>query len=115
MNHYDITKPVGLNTPCMEIEDTCSKAHMFKRCGLRPKHYIVPLDSGSGRTTLVEYMTDRYKKAGVMDFGSGLDDYIEVSFDGTLPQLTQMSIATSLVWILATLPLISPKPSLLSL
>lgn len=89
MNHYDITKPVGLNTPCMEIEDTCSKAHMFKRCGLRPKHYIVPLDSGSGRTTLVEYMTDKYKEAGVMDFGSGLDDYIEVSFDGTLPQLKQ--------------------------
>lgn len=87
MKHYDITKPIGLNTPCMEIEATCSRAHMYKRCGLRPKHYIVPLDAGFGRTTLIEYMTDKYKEAGVMDFGSGFDEYIEVSFDGTLSQL----------------------------
>lgn len=89
MKHYDITRPIGLSTPCEEIEATCRKAHMYKRCGLRPKHYIVPLDSGSGRTTLVEYMTKKYKEAGVIDFGSGLDDYIEISFDGTLPQLKQ--------------------------
>lgn len=89
MKQYGVSKPIGLNTPCMEVEDTCSKAQMYKRCGLRPKHYIIPLDPGSGRTTFVEYMTDKYKEAGVMDFGSGLDDYIEVSFDGTLPQLKQ--------------------------
>ena len=89
MKHYDITKPIGLTTPCKEIESTCSKAHMYKRCGLRPKHYIIPLDSGSGRTTLVEYMTDMYKEAGVLNFPSGLDDYIEIAFDGTLQQLKQ--------------------------
>ena len=87
MRHYDITKPIGLITPCKEIESTCSKAHMYKRCGLRPKHYIIPLDSGSGRTTLIEYMTDRYKEAGVLSFTSGIDDYIEIAFDGTLQQL----------------------------
>lgn len=90
MKHYDIARPIGLATPCKEIEATCSKAHMFKRCGLRPKHYILPLDSGAGRTTLIEYMTDKYKEAGVMDFSSGIDEYIEVSFDGTLPQLKQV-------------------------
>lgn len=89
MKHYDITKPIGLTTPCKEIESTCSKAHMYKRCGLRPKHYIIPLDSGSGRTTLVEYMTDMYKQAGVLSFSCGLDDYIEIAFDGTLQQLKQ--------------------------
>lgn len=89
MKHYDIKKPIGLNTPCEEIERACNKAHMYKRCGLRPKHFIIPLDSGSGRTTLVEYMTDKYKKAGVLDFTSGLDDYIEITFDGTLQQLKQ--------------------------
>lgn len=62
---------------------------MYKRCGLRPKHYIIPLDSGSGRTTLVEYMTDKYKEAGVLSFSSGLDDYIEIAFDGSLQQLKQ--------------------------
>ena len=89
MKHYDITKPIGLATPCKEIESTCSNAHMYKRCGLRPKHYIIPLDSGSGRTTLVEYMTDKYKEAGVLSFTSGLDDYIEIAFDGSLQQLKQ--------------------------
>lgn len=89
MKHYDITKPIGLETPCKEIQNTCSKAHMYKRCGLRPKHYIIPLDSGSGRTTLIEYMTDMYKEAGVLDFGSGLDEYIEITLDGSLQQLKQ--------------------------
>lgn len=89
MRHYDVTKPIGLVSPCEEIERTCSEAHMYRRCGVRPKHFIVPLDAGSGRTTLIEYMTDKYKEAGVMDFTSGLDDYIEVVFDGTLQQLKQ--------------------------
>ena len=62
---------------------------MYKKCGLRPKHYIIPLDSGSGRTTLIEYMTDKYKEAGVLSFTSGLDDYIEITFDGSLQQLKQ--------------------------
>lgn len=89
MKHYEIMKPIGLATPCKEIESTCSRAHLYKRCGLRPKHYIIPLDAGSGRTTLVEYMTDMYKKAGVLSFTSGLDDYLEITFDGTLHQLKQ--------------------------
>lgn len=89
MKHYEITRPIGLTTPCDEIESTCSKAHMYKRCGLRPQHFIIPLDSGSGRTTFIEYMTDKYKEAGVLDFTSGLDDYIEITLDGTLQQLKQ--------------------------
>lgn len=93
MKHYNIAKPIGLEAPCEEIESTCNKAHMYKFCGLRPKHLIIPLDSGSGRTTLIEYMTDMYKEAGVLDFNSGLDDYIEISFDGTLQQLKQSFVA----------------------
>src|SRR5699024_10613320 len=54
---------------------------------LRPCHLIIPLDSGYGRTTLVEYMATVYKEYGVLDFTSSLDDYIEITFDGTLPQL----------------------------
>ena len=65
------------------------EAFVDKQCGLRPNHYIIPLDPGSGRTTLVEYMTDKYKEAGVLSFNSGLDDYIEVAFDGSLQQLKQ--------------------------
>ncbi len=89
MKHYEITKPIGLNTICEEIESTCSNARMYKQCGLRPKHLIISLDSGSGRTTLVEYITDKYKEAGVLSFTSGLDDYVEVTLDGTPQQLKQ--------------------------
>lgn len=81
------TKPIGLKTICEEIENTCSKADLYKRCNLRPGHWIVPLDSGSGRTTLLEYMAGRYKDAGVLAFMCGLDDYLEITLDGTLPQL----------------------------
>ncbi len=87
MKYTEVTRPIGLAAPCAEIERTCSMARAYKRCGLRPEHYIVPLDAGSGRTTLIEYMTDKYKEAGVLSFTGGLDDYIEIAFDGTLPQL----------------------------
>ena len=32
-------------------------------------------------------MATVYKEYGVLDFTSSLDDYIEITFDGTLPQL----------------------------
>lgn len=89
MKHYIITRPIGLRTPCDEVESICGNADIYKRCGIRPNHFIIPLDQGSGRTTLVEYMTDMYKEAGVLNYTSGLDDYIEISLDGTLQQLRQ--------------------------
>ena len=89
MKHYEITKPIGLRTPCEEIEKACEAAHVYRRCGLRPRHFIVPLNSGNGRTTLIEYMADMYKESGVLDFISGLDDYIEITLDGSLQQLKQ--------------------------
>ena len=89
MRHNDITKPIGLKEACDAIEHICSMAHVYKKCGMRPNHSIVQLDSGSGRTTLLEYMTDMFKQSQVLDFSSGLDDYLEISFDGTLTQLKQ--------------------------
>lgn len=89
MKHSEITKPIGLTEPCEAIERICNSAHVYKRCGVRPKHFIIQLDSGSGRTTFLEYMTEMYKRSKVLDFSSGLDDYLEISFDGTLAQLKQ--------------------------
>lgn len=89
MRKYTDIKPIGLYTPCREIEDICAKSHLYKRCGLRPKHLILPLDAGCGRTTFVEYMAKRYKEAGILSFSSGLDDFLEIVFDGTLQQLRQ--------------------------
>ena len=93
MKHFEIPKPIGLTAICQEIDQTCSRADMYKRCGLRPGHLIVPMDPGSGRTTLLEYMTERYKEAGVLRFCSGLDDFIELTLDGSLLQL-QRAFAT---------------------
>lgn len=83
MSRYEITRPIGLNSPCTEIESVCGNAHLYSRCGKKPMHLIVPLDSGAGRTTLVEYLTDMYKAYGILGFTSGLDDYIEVTVDGS--------------------------------
>ncbi|WP_434309856.1 hypothetical protein [Hominifimenecus sp. rT4P-3] len=89
MNAIQIQKPIGLGPVCTEIEKVCKNAYRYKRCGLKPDHLLIPLDAGEGRTTLVEYLTDMYKEHGVLSFASGLDDYIEISFDGTLHQLKQ--------------------------
>ena len=89
MKHYEITRPIGLRTPCAEIEKACREAHVYRRCGLKPGHFIVPLGAGNGRTTFIEYMADMYKEAGVLDFISGIDDYIEITLDGSLQQLKQ--------------------------
>ena len=90
MKYNDITKPIGLIDFCSEITSVCDKAHIYKNCGLKPDHLIVPMDSGCGRTTILEYMTDMYKQYGILNFSGGLDDYIEVTFDGTPQQLRQV-------------------------
>lgn len=83
MRCYNIPRPIGLESPCAEIESVCANAHLYKRCGKKPMHLIVPLDSGNGRTTFVEFLTDMYKKHGILSFTSGLDDYVEVTLDGS--------------------------------
>ena len=89
MKYKEVTRPVGLRALCEEVEHVCSEAAIYNRCGLRPHHLLVPLDPGCGRTTFVTYMTDMYKAAGVLEFASGPDDFLEIEFDGTLPQLRQ--------------------------
>lgn len=77
----EVKRPVGLDAVCDEIEAVCCNKHIYSRGGLRPKHLIINLDSGCGRTTLMQYIADRYKSEGIMNFSGSLDDYIEVSID----------------------------------
>lgn len=83
MRSYEIIKPVGLTGICDAVEFTCSKAEIFKRSALKPHHYIIHLDAGQGRTTVLEYISDMYKAYDILDFESGLDDYIELDLDGS--------------------------------
>lgn len=83
MKNYDVVKPIGLGETCNSVSANCSKAAIFKRSGLKPHHYIIHLDAGQGRSTLLEYIADMYKNNEILNFGSGLDDYLELCFDGT--------------------------------
>ena len=85
MEYHSITKPIGLHTPCKEIENTCGQAYLYRKCGLRPKHLVLPLDSGSGRTTFLDYMTQMYKLYGILPFTSSRDEYMEVILDASSP------------------------------
>ncbi len=87
MNKDNIIQPIGLKTACTEIQRVCAKSHLYKYCSLKPKHMIIPLAAGEGRTTFLEYMADMYRHHRILNFYSGGDDFIEVSFDGTLQQL----------------------------
>ena len=89
MENFEVIRPIGLNAICKEVERTCKNANIYKWSGLRPKHFVIPLDPGSGRTTLTRFIAESYKKARVFNFSSGIDDYIEIAFDGTLLQLKQ--------------------------
>ena len=79
--------PVGLWDVQSGIEEICSKAYLYRSCFLRPEHFMVPLDEGCGRTTLLRHMAERYKDAGVLGFDCGLDDFLEIVFDGTPVQM----------------------------
>jgi len=89
MNEYGIIRPIGLDAVCSEIENICSAPYVYRLGLLKPDHMLIQLDSGSGRTTIMEYASDMFKAAGVLDFSSGLDDYVKITLDGTLPQLRQ--------------------------
>ena len=89
MNEYGIIRPIGLDAVCSEIESICSAPFVYRLGLLKPDHMLIQLDSGCGRTTIMEYAADMFKAAGVLDFSSGLDDYVRITLDGTLPQLRQ--------------------------
>lgn len=82
MNQYGVERPMGLDNLCREIEKVCAKASAYS--STKPGNYIIRLDAGNGRTTLVEYAADMYKKAEVLDFSSSRDAYIKVTVDTTV-------------------------------
>ncbi len=78
-----IRKPIGMTEIVKVIENTCSKKYI----AAEPKHYIVNLGKGEGRTTLAEYMSDMYKENEVIEFSGGVDRYLEIVLDGSLASI----------------------------
>ncbi|MBR6702679.1 MAG: hypothetical protein IKI78_06010 [Clostridia bacterium] len=68
-----------------EVLNTCRHAYLYNDCaGFIPPSLIIQLDAHNGRTTAVRYIADEYKKANVLDFYTGINDYIELEFNETL-------------------------------
>lgn len=85
-----ITKPVGHNSICKYIDEyICKRSALYRNSLLKPPHMVIPLSKHSGRTTLIKYLRDKYKQSGILPFDSGLEDYLEIEFDGSLSQLKQ--------------------------
>ena len=75
-----LERPIGLHEVCNKVENNCNL--YTNGYLLKPKPLLINLDSGQGRTTLLEYIVGMYKVNNVIKFQSGLIDYLEFSFDG---------------------------------
>lgn len=84
-----ISTPIGLHEVMQFITESCEKASFFQFSGMKPKHLLLALDPGEGRTTLIDYLTEQFKRNHVLNFTCGLDDYLEIVLDGTPRQLQQ--------------------------
>ena len=75
---------VGNKSVKKEIDFFRSKSKLYGHCGTKPNNLIIQLDSGEGRTAIMEYAIGVFKEFSTIDFSSGRDDFIECKFDGTL-------------------------------
>lgn len=83
----NIFKPIGTEDLCAKVEEICANPLPYKISGIKPPHFAVNLDPGNGRTTLLEYISDMYKQSDIIAFTGGVDDYLEITLDGSLQQL----------------------------
>ena len=82
-----VERPFGLQGPCEMIEQICEQAHKYEYSGIRPGHFCLGLDPGIRREAFVQYTAYSFKKNRVLKFQCGLDDYLMISFDGSLQNL----------------------------
>ena len=78
-NRYPL---VGLEEVKKHVSAECKKAALYKNSGRTPKCMIIHLSKGQGRTTLLNHIALEYKKAEVLKFHNGLDDFLEIDFSG---------------------------------
>ena len=84
-----IVVPIGLDSIRQEVETVCARARIDQKLEIHPNSLIVQLNTGNGRTMLLEYVADMYQAFGVMDFFGSPDPYLEISLDGSLAQMKQ--------------------------
>lgn len=87
MRQYEPRTPAGLVPVCEAVQEICDSASMYHFTGFRPDPFLIRMDSGSGRSCTVRYITDMFRLNRVLDFASSRQDCLELKLDGTLPQL----------------------------
>lgn len=85
----NIKTPIGLGAAVEAVQKVVEHAHTYYHCGLKPPHFIIPLDAGNGQTTLTEYIAASYANADVRSFG-GLDLFLEYTLDGSFDQVKKV-------------------------
>lgn len=85
----EIDPPVGLRAMVTAVDEICKSAAMYRHGNATPGHFLVTLDAGNGRTTLVQHMADMFAAHRIRHFG-GLDPFLEFTVAGTTVQLKQI-------------------------
>ncbi len=81
-----ITRPIGLDSICDDIDETCLNSELYQNSNVAPSHYLIGLNQGEGQTILTEYIASMFYQKNIRKFG-GLDIYLEYKIDGSLSQL----------------------------
>ena len=79
----NIREPIGLVEAVKNIKKNCFSGAAYKKFKIKPPHVIFRLNDGQGRCRLIEYMTDMYGAAQVLDFSSGLGPCLGFKLSGT--------------------------------
>lgn len=85
----NVRTPVGLEPLVSKIQTICLNPEAYHRCGLKPNHYLINLDSGNGHSTVATYVSDAFHEYEIRHFG-GLDLFLEYTLDGSMTQLKQV-------------------------
>jgi len=64
-------------------ETVCNATRSSSNSILRPPHLLIPIDSGNGRSSLINELTNYYQKFDAIEFSSR-DHYLEFKLTGTV-------------------------------
>lgn len=79
-------KLIGNNKIRLEIERICKRVDIYRNGYVKLPNYLIYLNKGCGRTSVVRYISERLTERRVINFTNGIDDFIEIELDGSLEQ-----------------------------
>lgn len=77
---------IGNNKIHLEINRICNRANMYNNGYVKLPNYLICLNKGCGRTSVVRNISEKLTENKVINFTNGIDDFIEIELDGSLEQ-----------------------------